>query len=85
MVAASESANLDDEHDPEGSTVGFERGQVRALLDQAHAHLAELDAAGQRVADGIYGVCVRCGKPIGVDRLRALPAAEMCVDCSGRG
>jgi DnaK suppressor protein len=85
VVAASESANLDDEHDPEGSTVGFERAQVRALLDQARAHLAELDAAGQRVADGTYGVCVRCGKPIGVDRLRALPTAEMCVDCSGRG
>ncbi len=59
VVAASESANLDDEHDPEGSTIGFERAQVRALLNQARADLAELDAAGKRVAGGTYGVCAR--------------------------
>jgi DnaK suppressor protein len=85
VVAASDSANLDDEHDPEGSTVGFERAQVRALLDQARSHLAELDAAAQRVTDETYGVCVRCGKPIGADRLRALPTTQVCVDCAGRG
>jgi RNA polymerase-binding transcription factor DksA len=85
VVAASDSANLDDEHDPEGSTAGFERAQVRALLDQARSHLAELDAAAQRVADETYGVCVRCGKPIGADRLGALPTTQVCVDCAGRG
>ena len=84
VVAASESANLDDEHDPEGSTVGFERAQVRALLDQARGHLAELDAAAQRVADATYGVCERCGNPIGADRLRALPTTQMCVGCAAR-
>jgi len=37
IVASSDSANLDDEHDPEGATVGFERAQVSALLEQ-HGH-----------------------------------------------
>ena len=84
IVDASEAANLDDEHDPEGSTVGFERAQVRALLEQARAHLAELDAAAARIADGSYGVCVRCGGPIGADRLRARPTTQLCVGCAGR-
>ena len=85
VVAASESANLDDEHDPEGSTVGFERAQVRALLDQARGHLAELDAAAQRLADETYGVCARCGNPIAAERLRARPTTQVCVDCAARG
>src|SRR3954451_11319813 len=41
IIGASESANADDEHDPEGSTIAFERAQVAALLAQARAHLTE--------------------------------------------
>jgi DnaK suppressor protein len=82
VVEASEDANLDDEHDPEGSTVGFERAQLRAYLQQARERLADLDAALQRVADGGYETCVRCGGPIGADRLRALPTTHLCVDCA---
>jgi len=29
-----------------------------------------------------YGRCVECGRPIGIDRLRARPATTRCVDCS---
>jgi RNA polymerase-binding transcription factor DksA len=82
IVAASAEANLDDEHDPEGATVGFERSQVRALLDQARAHLAELDAALSRVDEDTYGVCARCGRPIATERLDALPTATFCVSCA---
>jgi RNA polymerase-binding transcription factor DksA len=85
VVAASEAANLDDEHDPEGATVGFERAQMRALLDQARAHLAELDAAVRRVGAGTYGDCGRCGRPIGDARLRARPTTPLCVECAARG
>ena len=83
IVDASDAANLDDEHDPEGATVGFERAQVSALLDRARTQLAELDAAGDRLQSGRYGVCERCGQPIPDDRLRAQPAARMCVRCAG--
>jgi RNA polymerase-binding transcription factor DksA len=83
IVAASAEGNLDDEHDPEGATVGFERAQVRALLQQARAHLAELDAALARLDDETYGVCVGCGRPIAPERLDALPTATVCVSCAG--
>jgi len=82
VSASSTNANLDDEHDPEGSTVAFEREQLAALRRQAEDHLAELDAALTRVADGTYGICQSCHGPVGEERLAALPAARFCVRCA---
>jgi len=84
MVAASRDANADDEHDPEGSTIAFERAQMLALLDRARAELDELDAAERRLAAGTFGRCVRCGGAIGDERLAARPAAGTCVACAAR-
>jgi RNA polymerase-binding transcription factor len=82
VVEASESANLDDEHDPEGSTVGFERAQLAALLDDARTRLAELDAARERLERGAYGICETCGRDIAPARLEAQPATRRCVACA---
>ena len=84
VVHASESSNADDEHDPEGSTIAFERSQVGALIAQARQHLAEIDAAEVRVAEGRYGTCERCGDPIPPERLEARPVARKCVACAAR-
>jgi DnaK suppressor protein len=81
IVAATADGNSDDEHDPEGSTLAFERARVSALLNQQREYLAELERAGNRVADGTYGVCMRCGMAIPPERLAALPAARTCVQC----
>ncbi len=82
VVAASKDTNADDEHDPEGATIAFERSQVGALVRQVRAHLAEIDAAQDRLAAGTYGVCERCGQPIAAARLEARPAARTCVACA---
>ncbi len=82
VVAASLDTNADDEHDPEGATIAFERSQIGALVRQVRRHLAEVDAALARVEAGSYGVCERCGSPIGAARLDALPAARLCIDCA---
>ena len=84
VVAASRDTNADDEHDPEGSTIAFERSQVSALVLQTQAHLREVDAAAERLADGSYGRCETCGQPIGDDRLRARPVARTCIVCASR-
>jgi RNA polymerase-binding transcription factor len=83
VVAASRDTNADDEHDPEGSTIAFERSQLGALVSQARAHVAEVDAALARLDDGSYGVCERCGHVIAAARLEARPTARRCVDCAG--
>ncbi|MGA9103633.1 TraR/DksA family transcriptional regulator [Aeromicrobium sp.] len=82
VVAASRDSNADDEHDPEGATIAFERSQLDALVSQARGHLAEIDAAITRLDVGTYGVCERCGQPIGVARLRARPVARTCITCA---
>ncbi len=84
VVAASLDTNADDEHDPEGATIAFERAQVSALVRQARDRLVEIDAAHQRLAAGSYGVCEVCGRPIAAARLEARPEARTCVGCAGR-
>jgi DnaK suppressor protein len=85
IVAATAGSNTDDEHDPEGSTIAFERAQVSALLLEAQGYLAELDRALARVDAGRYGSCERCGAPIAPERLAARPATESCVSCAAIG
>jgi RNA polymerase-binding protein DksA len=82
VVAASKASNADDEHDPEGATIAFERQQVVALLDQARRRLDDVEAALTRRAEGSYGSCATCGRPIAAERLAARPAARTCIDCA---
>lgn len=81
-LADPENVALDDEHDSEGSTVGFERARVAGLLDRSRRHVASLEAATDRVTDGSYGYCDSCGAEIGRERLAALPATQFCIDCA---
>lgn len=82
IVAASQASNADDEHDPEGATIAFERQQVAALLEQARRRLADVDAAVTAVEAGTYGRCETCGRPIAPERLAARPTARTCIDCA---
>ncbi|MGY2075420.1 TraR/DksA family transcriptional regulator [Blastococcus sp. SYSU DS0828] len=82
IVAASQASNADDEHDPEGATIAFERQQVVALLEQARRRLADVDAAVVTVENGTYGRCETCGRPIAPERLAARPTARTCIDCA---
>jgi DnaK suppressor protein len=82
IVAASLDANSDDEHDPEGATIAFERERTSALRAQAEARLDDVDRALARVATGNYGICRSCRGPIATERLRALPVTEVCIGCA---
>ena len=83
IVEATTLVATDDEHDPEGSTIAFERAQVQALLDQGRAHRVDLDRALGGLDDGSHGRCEVCGRAIPADRLAVRPAARMCVACAG--
>ena len=82
IVESSELVNTDDEHDPEGATIAFERAQASALRAAAERRLAALDDALGRLDEGSYGVCTRCGGPIGAERLAALPETVTCITCA---
>ena len=84
VASASEgSAGGDDEHDPEGATVAFERQHIAALADQAREHLTAIDAALSKIDSGRYEICDMCGAEIGAERLAARPVALICVRCAG--
>jgi RNA polymerase-binding transcription factor DksA len=72
----------DDEHDPEGVTVAVQRVQLLGLLAGARRDLAALGRAADRLAAGVHGRCVQCGRDIGEARLKALAAAETCIACA---
>ncbi len=82
IVEAASDVATDDEHDPEGNTIAWERQQIAGLLDEARAALADIDAAEQRLDEGSYGICMTCGSEIAPARLEALPATPTCVSCA---
>lgn len=62
-----------------------ERQGDEVLEALGHVELAELkriDAALERIEDGIYGVCLKCEEPISDERLIAVPDAALCKNCA---
>lgn len=82
FVDASADSNADDEHDPEGATIAFERAQVETLIRDAERRLGDVDAALIRADASTYGICERCGQPIDPRRLEVRPSARRCVGCA---
>ncbi|PZE64008.1 TraR/DksA C4-type zinc finger protein [Curtobacterium sp. MCBD17_021] len=76
---ARDGANTDDEHDPEGATLAWERGSLGAVRDDARRRIDQVDAALHRLDEGAYGRCAVGGEPIPEARLTAVPWAATCV------
>ena len=74
--------SVDDEHDPEGPTLSSEWSRIHGVHGELAAASEAVDAAIERIADGSYGVCTRCGQPIGFARLEARPEATLCIACA---
>jgi RNA polymerase-binding transcription factor DksA len=83
LVEASAQTGVDDEHDPEGATIAFERARIESSLNRARERLADIDDALRRLAADTYGTCERCGGPIGAERLAARPSTRTCITCVG--
>jgi len=53
-----------------------------SLDDEAKQTIIHIDRALLRLENGSYGICTACGQPISDERLRALPYAELCIECA---
>jgi RNA polymerase-binding transcription factor DksA len=84
LFAAAVDWNADDEHDPEGQTIAYERSQFEALIQGARDHLAGIEAGLLRLGQGSYGICEVCHQPIPAARLDARPTARTCVQHAAR-
>lgn len=72
------------DHMADQGTATFAREMDMTLEVNAREALAQIDRALARIADGTYGVCVRCGSPIAAERLEAMPESDLCLSCKAR-
>lgn len=82
IAERSADAVRDDEHDPEGATIAFERAQITTLLDDARTRLVEVARSRERLAEGTFQRCEVCGATIPDERLLARPTTRTCVRCA---
>lgn len=59
----------------------YARQMLLGMGERERAVLREIDAALDRIDEGVFGTCEDCGEEISLPRLNALPYATLCVDC----
>lgn len=70
-----------DQHLADAATITHDR-EIDTTLEENSEHvLRAIDEALQRIEDGTFGSCARCRKPIGEERLKAMPYATKCIEC----
>lgn len=85
LTEAADASPPDDEHDPEGHTIAFERSQLTARRDGYLRAIADLAAAEIRLNDARSALCEGCGDPIPHERRLAVPTTTRCVECARPG
>jgi RNA polymerase-binding transcription factor DksA len=72
--------SLADQHPADVASETFEQEKDLSILDNVEEQLHDVEDALRRLDEGTYGRCEICGKPIGVERLRALPGTRYCIE-----
>ncbi len=85
LAGESESSSLGelsdaDQHPADWGTETFNRERDISVVESIDGELSDVEAALERLEAGKYGICEACGRPIGPERLDALPAARFCVE-----
>jgi DnaK suppressor protein len=62
-----------------------ERSRLISVVRALRSNLRDVERALAKMDAGTYGICESCGKPIGLERLEALPWAVLCIDCKQKG
>jgi RNA polymerase-binding protein DksA len=70
-----------DNHPADMATVTFDRELDYSLEENEGRLLEAIDAAVNRIDQGTFGMCRTCARPIGEERLEALPWTTQCIDC----
>jgi DnaK suppressor protein len=86
-LAQTNDPDADADHDfseegGEGAGAAVDRDRDTAMRTQLLERLSGVEDARHRLAEGSYGACRTCGKPIAEARLEVLPAATECVNCA---
>ena len=82
MLRNSTDTGGEDQADTGSKT--FEREHEMSLAASHREILGQTERALARIDNGTYGICERCGNPIGKARLQAFPRATLCMTCKER-
>lgn len=68
-------------HQADDGTAAFDQAKDLAIRINMDSLLKQVNDALRRFENGTYGLCLECGQPIDPARLKAIPYAELCLDC----
>jgi RNA polymerase-binding protein DksA len=69
--------------DSEEQAIELENQEALEVIERSEAtEIRQIEAALQRISEGTYGTCAKCGEPIDPRRLNALLTAATCISCS---
>lgn len=71
-------------HMADVGTDNFEQEFTLSLMENEEETLIQIDAALERIEDGVYGLCVECEARIPKTRLNAIPYTPHCVKCASK-
>jgi DnaK suppressor protein len=71
-------------HMADVGTDAFEQEFTLSLMEHDEDILAKVEAALERIEDGVYGSCIECEAKIPKTRLNVLPYTPHCVKCAGK-
>jgi len=78
----SDKANIKEHGDiGDYSHAIYTKDIIYDLLEKDRKHLQEVNESLYRIGNGSYGKCARCGKEIEVERMKAKPTAQYCIEC----
>jgi RNA polymerase-binding transcription factor DksA len=63
-------------------TIQEDQDETRLVVDSIRADMRHTRRALERIEDGTYGLCSRCGDPIHPERMEAIPFADRCGRCA---
>ena len=66
------------------ATLESDRTFYLRLRDRERKLVQKIDQALERIAEGTFGLCERCGEDIGEERLKARPVTTFCINCKTR-
>ncbi len=80
FLASQEINTYDQQHHGDFGTELDERQKDIALHEHTEEEYREIERALRKMDEGTYGICERTGKPIPIERLRAMPTARYIID-----
>jgi RNA polymerase-binding protein DksA len=70
--------------DSEEQAIELENQEALEVIKRTEStEIHQIEAALNRISEGTYGTCTKCGEPIDPRRLKTLPTAATCISCSG--